>query len=346
MAPARDWGSRWLPFPSLTSEPDLGRYIVVGLRRWGYGFREYPYRNKLAVNAGIGTTTGRPTLDVMYDFPLPGPVRGRVSTNWYGIQRNRFYGFGNETSDDREIEYYRADRSEFSANLVAVLRPGEHTELEVGPTIRLARHHGNGGTLIDTVSPYGFGNFDQVGAIARFRFDTRDIPAAASRGVNLTLEGRVVPSALDVESAFGSVSGTVSTYLSAAIPTRPTLALRAGGEKIWGDAPYFMAASIGSGETIRGFSRHRFLGEAAAFANAELRFRLFDFSFLLPGTLGAFGLTDSGRVFVDGEDSERWHSAAGGGIGLSFLSPANTMSVALARSSERTGFYLRAGFLF
>jgi hypothetical protein len=164
--------------------------------------------------------------------------------------------------------------------------------------------------------------------------------------VNLTLEGRVVPSALDVESAFGSVSGTVSTYLSAAIPTRPTLALRAGGEKIWGDAPYFMAASIGSGETIRGFSRHRFLGEAAAFANAELRFRLFDFSFLLPGTLGAFGLTDSGRVFVDGEDSERWHSAAGGGIWLSFLSPANTMSVALARSSERTGFYLRAGFLF
>jgi hypothetical protein len=346
MANARDWGARWIPVPSLTSEPDLGVYIGLGAIRWGYGFREYPWRTKLAFNAGIGTTTGRPRFDLLYDFPLPGSLRGRFETAFSGIERNRFHGFGNESVEDREREFYQADRSEFAASLVAVVKPGERTEVAFGPTVRLARHDPTEGTLLDSISPYGVGGFDQIGATLRLRFDSRDFALAPSRGQHVALEGRIAPALLDVTSTWGALLGQASTYLTASIPASPTLALRVGGEKTWGDVPYFEAAYIGGGQTIRGFSRQRFLGEASAYANAELRLRAFDFSFLLPGTLGVFGLADSGRVFADGEDSDRWHSAAGGGIWLSFLSPANTMSVALARSSERVGFYMRAGFLF
>lgn len=346
MAPARDWGTRWLPIPLFESQPDLGLYVGLGARRWGYGFREYPWRNKLAFSVGIGTATGRPRVDLMYDFPLPGPVRGRFEIAWSGVERNRFYGFGNETREDRSREFYRADRSEFQAAFLTTLTPGERTQIELGPTVLLARHDANTETLLDSVSPYGVGNFNQVGARLRIRFDSRDFAAAASHGLHVLLEGDVTPSLLDVESTWGGLRGNISTYLTAPVATSPTLALRAGGEKIWGDPPYFMAATIGGEQTIRGFSRQRFNGEASAYANAELRFRLFDFSFLLPGTFGVFGLADSGRVFVDAEVSDRWHSAAGGGIWLSFLSPANTMSVAVARSSERTGLYLQAGFFF
>jgi hypothetical protein len=41
-----------------------------------------------------------------------------------------------------------------------------------------------------------------------------------------------------------------------------------------------------------------------------------------------------------------WHSAVGGGLWLAALAPQNVLSIALARSDERTGVYLRAGFLF
>ena len=34
-----------------------------------------------------------------------------------------------------------------------------------------------------------------------------------------------------------------------------------------------------------------------------------------------FGLADVGRVFLDGESSDRWHAACGGGIWLSWLEP-------------------------
>jgi len=59
-----------------------------------------------------------------------------------------------------------------------------------------------------------------------------------------------------------------------------------------------------------------------------------------------FGLGDAGRVYLSGETSDRWHAAAGGGIWLSFLSPANTVSVAAAHSVEGTRYYARAGFAF
>ncbi|NIR03639.1 MAG: hypothetical protein GTN78_26175 [Gemmatimonadales bacterium] len=59
-----------------------------------------------------------------------------------------------------------------------------------------------------------------------------------------------------------------------------------------------------------------------------------------------FGLGDVGRVFSDGESSDRWHWAAGGGIWISFLSAVNTLSLAIAKSEERLGVYAQAGFAF
>jgi hypothetical protein len=51
-------------------------------------------------------------------------------------------------------------------------------------------------------------------------------------------------------------------------------------------------------------------------------------------------------VFLEGESSDRWHGAAGGGVWFAFAGRANTISAAVARGEERTGFYLRAGFGF
>ena len=65
-----------------------------------------------------------------------------------------------------------------------------------------------------------------------------------------------------------------------------------------------------------------------------------------------FALGDIGRVYLDGEVSDRWHNAVGGGVWVSFLGPANTLSVALARSEvgtsieQRTSLYIKGGFAF
>jgi outer membrane protein assembly factor BamA len=168
----------------------------------------------------------------------------------------------------------------------------------------------------------------------------------ATRGLLFDVGGSVHPALLSVNEAFGEVHGEGAAYLTAPGYLAPTLALRIGGKKVWGTFPFHEAATVGGKDTVRGYLEQRFAGDGSAYGNAELRFFLTRFSFLSPGDLGVFFLGDAGRVFLEGEDSKRWHGAFGGGIWLSFVERRNTVSVAVVRSPEKTGVYARLGFLF
>jgi outer membrane protein assembly factor BamA len=204
----------------------------------------------------------------------------------------------------------------------------------------------NAGTLVDSVHPYGVAHFLQYGSAVEFRLDTRDRPRAATRGIVLGVGGNWYPAAADVQASFGEVHGEAVTYLTAPVALEPTLALRGGGKKVWGTYPFHEAAYIGGATTVRGFAEHRFAGDAALYGNAELRVRLARVFVLLPEVVGVFGLADAGRVYLAGEPSDRWHTGVGGGAWLSFLQPANTLSIAWAHSVEGARIYVNAGFAF
>ena len=150
----------------------------------------------------------------------------------------------------------------------------------------------------------------------------------------------------DVEETFGELHGEVAAFLTPRTSFGPTLALRAGGKRVWGGYPFFEAAFVGGAATVRGLREDRYAGDASAYGNAELRVRLGRFFALLPGDYGVFGLADVGRVFLEGESSDVWHTGVGGGFWFAFLEPANTITVALARGDGRTALYLRAGFAY
>jgi hemolysin activation/secretion protein len=129
------------------------------------------------------------------------------------------------------------------------------------------------------------------------------------------------------------------------LPLTPVLALRAGGARSFGSYPWFDAPSVGGEATLRGFDLGRFTGEGAVFAGAELRARLFRFSLGLPGEAGFLAATDVGRVWLDGEAANRWHSSVAGGIWVSVIDRAATLSATLA-DGERTMVYVRGGFAY
>ena len=124
------------------------------------------------------------------------------------------------------------------------------------------------------------------------------------------------------------------------------LALRVAGKKVWGTYPLHEAAFIGGPDSLRGLSVERYAGDAAVVANSELRLRAFSFKLLVPADVGVFALADTGRIWLAGESSRRWHTGVGGGIWMSFLRRENALSVALARSEGHTRAYLGAGFGF
>jgi len=111
-----------------------------------------------------------------------------------------------------------------------------------------------------------------------------------------------------------------------------------------GTVPFQELVYVGGGTTVRGYAEQRFAGRRGAYGNVELRLLAGRLPF---GDVGIFGLADAGRVWIPGEPSDRWHAAAGGGLWLAWQHRrANTLSIAAARSPERTAIYVRIGFMF
>jgi hypothetical protein len=183
-----------------------------------------------------------------------------------------------------------------------------------------------------------------LGANGQFSLETQDRPLGATRGLKLTLGGSYFPATWDVEEAFGELHTEASTFVVApALPLEPTLALKVGGKRVWGRFPFQEAAFIGDPSTVRLGRQNRYGGDASIYGGSELRLFLTKFYFLAPADFGVLGLADVGRVFLDGEESDRWHAAGGGGIWASFLDRAYMIRLSVAKSSERTAVYLGIG---
>lgn len=207
--------------------------------------------------------------------------------------------------------------------------------------------------IIAVLAPYGANNFGQIGFWARFNLETNKEGNPNKNEIHFNLEGKYFPALLDVESSFGTIYGDISANFTAfSMNLRPTLALRLGGKQVFGKYPFHEAAFIGGGglsgsdATVRGFRTQRFAGDRSLYGNAELRLRLSEIYLFVPGEIGIFGLSDIGRVYLEGETSDTWHTAIGGGLWFSFLERTYTFTAALASSEEKLSFYIRAGFFF
>jgi len=344
-----DRGSLTNPITWLGYSSDLGLFLGGGLVYTGYGFRRVPYKTRWMVRAGwaIGASRGRAEASGEFRGLVP-PAIGTLYLRASGIEALNFYGVGNETGATGPADFYKLRQQQYVVEPGLTFLAGPAGRFSFAAVFKHARTEPQPGSFIDSTGPYyGDGDLSQIGARAGFTHDTRDHAAFPTRGLHVGVTGSFYPQAFDVTDAFGSLRGEVSTYLSVGRPAKATLALRVGGGDLQGDAiPFHELIYVGGDRTVRGYPSYRFGGGPGVWGNAELRLKLCNFFVLLPGELGVFGLSDAGRVYVDGEASDVWHAAAGGGIWLSFLNRRNTLTVAVARSPERTGVYVRAGFMY
>lgn len=338
-----DWGGYVDPVAWASVGPDLGLFVGTGFMAKKFGFRKDPFASRQVLRAGYATTAQTYRAEFRGIWHKENS-RGNTSllVRASGIEILRFHGFGNESAAGDD-DFFKVQSNQFLLEPGITFRFGQ-VAWTIGPRAQFTTLDDNSDRFIATIpNLYGAGDFGEIGVRSNITIDTRDVRAAARKGVLIELEGTVYPGIWDVVTTFGKVSGLASTYLSAG---PATLALRAGGEKVFGDFPWFESAFLGGRTTIRGWHEQRFAGDASAYGNAELRLHVARVPIVVPADVGIFGLADVGRVYLDGETSDEWHSSFGGGISLGFLSRINTITVAVAKSDEKTGLYLRAGFLF
>jgi hemolysin activation/secretion protein len=135
-------------------------------------------------------------------------------------------------------------------------------------------------------------------------------------------------------------------YDTSAVHNLFMLATRIGGRRVFGEYPWFESAFIGGSKSLRGYRKNRFAGDGSLYGSLEVRLWLFRGKLIAPGRWGVFGLTDAGRVFLEGDSTETWHASYGGGIFFQMLTLNSVFHAAVAQGDEGTRFYVDYGFGF
>lgn len=359
--PQQDYGSLTRVQPLVWWEPDPGVVVAVTAQHYRYGFRKRPYSTLHVL--GLAFKTARLAIRAAYDGDFVWAAPGFHSTlhaSIDGAKTYNFYGFGNETSDDGDEKSFEADQRlvHLFPAVVAWESPKRSWRMGVGPELKSSHDLAPDGSLIDQLAPYGAGDFGQLGARLSLRYDARGrrVPEAGGEGyvigsgqrsdtnLRLWLDAAWYPEAWDVTSSFGSLQGTlVGTWQ---VSRTLTLAARAGGRQVWGDYPWYEAAFLGGADDVRGYDRNRFAGDASLFGSAEVRLTFGQLRFLVPARWGLFGFAESGRVWLEGEDSRRWHPAYGGGIFFRLEALDSVVRASAATGDEGVRIYVGYGFSF
>ncbi len=345
--PPREWGTWRRPIPWLVVSNDLGLFIGAGFLRTEYGFRRVPFASEIRARFGYSTGAQSVRADLDGEFhPENTSHFWRVHLRASGIDVLHYYGLGNDTPNQGNSDFYRVRQQRYVLEPAFVLPIGHHSQVSIGPLARYTHTGDNAGRFIAPIQDTLLGgqNFGQVGGQLAFELDTRDRPVNPLHGIHLAAAGEVEPALWDVPSTYGAGEVRADAFVSAPVALTPTLALRAGGRKVWGTFPFFESAFLGGVSTLPGYHSNRFAGDASLYGGAQLRLTFGPAFLALPAVWGIYGDIATGRVYVEGESPGGWHSGGGGGVWLGFLDRNNALSIGVASSKE--GTLVQAGIAF
>lgn len=334
-----------------------GFFIGGQVSQETFGFRQSGFATQSYLRAGYSLALGGYVVEAAHeirpgDSSLSASLRLRASS----VDVSNFYGFGNDTPDStvRVRRFYRVVQAHYQVQPSLTLNLTRGSALTFSLPVTVVRtHEAASGDFIRLLHPYGWGSYTEAGGELGLALgsragvrDSRTLsrPAGVSRRFDAVWS--YYPGIGGLTSGFGSVESALSYGVGAGPESRPKLLVHLGGKKMWGRYPFAESAFLGGGSSLLGLPEQRYAGDASAFGAAELNLPLFRIRRLVPGTGGVLALAQSGRVFLSGEDSSDWHSAAGPGVWFSPFRAANRLSVTLVGNQSRPGLVFRGAFGF
>ncbi|HSP87005.1 MAG TPA: BamA/TamA family outer membrane protein [Ignavibacteriaceae bacterium] len=348
----RDRGSDLLYKPVIGYNSFDGFILGSGLIFNSYNFRMDPLEYSMDFSAGYATNPK--SYFVTFNGDFYSIIKGAlVNLDFYlsELSLTNYYGYGNETDFDKDLEsddYYRLNQELLSIRPSIKFPLVKNLLAGFGLSYNYSDISLDNDTLLNNLgnNNYGVNTMKLAGISASLEFDSRDVSENTLEGFFIKLSGNHFPEVMDNKSSFTKAGFDTRAYFTNDFITDVTLALRGGGEKLFGTYPFFKAAFLGGGDNLRGYNRERFSGDASLFGQAELRFYLTDIKLIINGRFGFFGFAETGRVFVEHDNSEKWHPSYGGGLWLSYLNRTLNLNLTLANSEETLVFYFLTRFMF
>lgn len=340
---------------------DDGLFLGVRAEILSHGFRKDPFSTRHIFRVAHALRTSSYFFQYSGDFTkavgssdlvIRGELRAPVNIT-------NFFGIGNNTTVDRNapggINYYRARYN--IGNLSVLLRKQLQSWMRVnyGAAFQYfdvsreenkSRFVGNGSlngvdlnTLYDTKL--------YAGGQVLLDINSKNNQNVPSRGFILDAGVRSLFGLNNKSNNVTQLHWDMAVFASFEQTARAVYALRLGVGHNIGKYEFPQAQYLSGTENLRGYRRNRFAGRTMLFNNAEIRFKIADFTtFLFPGSIGIIAFHDIGRVWVDEEKSGRWHNGYGGGI---FISPIRrwVVTASVGHSKEENILpYVSLGFRF
>jgi hypothetical protein len=340
-----DWKAGfWLGYNS-----DDGLTIGGGPILYEFGFRTKPYVYRMSLLAAYVTNLKAFLLEYNGEFytlvkNFKVTLDARELTGY-----TNFYGFGNETKRDAQLD--KADYYRFRPNIVKIASAFEyHLSQPAKIWAGLSYYHTDiqyeRNLFLDNQELTNPDDESYLGINVGYQLDTRDQVAAPLKGIYIDFRSMNYPLLRKINKGFNKLLFDARGYVSTEFITTSTIAMRVNAEKIWGDFPIVESAYLGGVKNLRGYVRQRFSGDALLYAAMELRSYLFPLKVIIPGRFGFTAFGETGRVFYQDEDSKKWHPTYGGGIWGLFLHRTVIANITLARSAEDFIWYFSTKFMF
>jgi outer membrane protein assembly factor BamA len=184
------------------------------------------------------------------------------------------------------------------------------------------------------------------GVNTRYIWDTRNNQLLPTRGMYWISDWRWFKGVGSEDHNFHQLTTDLRFYFNFGRPERSVLAVRAGAAHNSKGYPFFQANKLGVKTNLRGYRQDRFAGDDMVYQNTDFRMRLMRFrTYFLGGELGVLAFNDFGRVWLEGEKSDKWHHGYGGGL---WLAPYKMFVVTASYSHSREDniFSFQFSYLF
>ncbi|BAX78548.1 BamA/TamA family outer membrane protein [Labilibaculum antarcticum] len=315
------------PNANLNFVSDDGLILGAGVIVKTQGFKKEPYGSlhKVLVNYAFAY----PSVELKYSGEFKQVFRKTdfltdIHYNTPNFQ-GYFYGLGNETGNLQTDDdaYNRIRMGQFvihprfrrylgDKHSIAIGSFYQKLELKATPN-RFITDFTNPNNNLNPLTDFNTRRY--VGLSANYLWDSRDNLVTPARGIYWSSSWKYYKGVEENDQDFHKLETDLRMYFSFGRPQRTILAIRAGAAHNSSGYSFYQANKLGLKSNLRGYRQDRFAGDDIVFQNTDLRLRLTRFkSYFLRGDVGILGFNDFGRVWLENENSNKWHHGYGGGF--------------------------------
>ncbi|MFV8369270.1 metallophosphoesterase [Flavobacterium sp. LB2R40] len=342
--------------PNIGFNPDDG--IKLGIVT-GYvvnDFKQNPYTQKHSLKANYFFATKGYELIYNANFPkLFGKwdldFESRFTSPNFTIN---YFGYGNETvnNDDTfgmDFNRVRIRMLKVMPSLKKVGKYGSTIHFQTSfERITVEETMDRFVDISTNINPTVFQNQQFAGATLKYSFENYDVPSFPSMGMGFSIAGTWKMNLQNTKRNFPAIESKLNFNHKIDADGKIVLASILKGKIVLNNNfDFYQGATLGGDYDLRGFRNERFLGNQSFYQSSDVRWNLGKIKrTIIPMSFGILAGFDYGRVWLKGENSEKWHQSFGGGLWLNGLNALTARLTYFKSAGEEARIAFGLGFGF